>query len=93
MTTTQETPTIDRLLRSKRNGGPKAKAIRAIGCSRPMYDAWEGGVYVPSDDFAVAIAEYLGETIERVVWILYQSRLAKNRVSILPNNPILAVAA
>lgn len=75
MTTLQDTPTIDRLLREKRNGGFKTTAAAALGVSRQIYDTWETGHHVPGDEWVPALAEYLDRTIPDVVWILYRSRI------------------
>lgn len=77
--TLAETPTIDQLLRDRRNGGPKTEAARAIGVSRQIYDTWETGHYVPGDDWAEPLSVYLGVDLAEVVWILYRSRI--NRVN------------
>lgn len=93
MTTRQATPTIDRLLRKARGGRYQTEVADEIGVSRNSYRMWESGHHVPEDEWVRPLTVYLGRDEEDVVWVLYQSRLAKNRVSILPNNPILAVAA
>lgn len=76
MTTRQQTPSIERLLKDRRDGGYKSVAAREIGVSRQMYDAWEGGLYVPGDEWAEKLADYLERSVEDIVWILYRSRLA-----------------
>lgn len=77
--TLAETPTIDQLLRERRNGGPKTEAAREIGVSRQIYDTWETGHYVPGDDWAEPLSVYLGVDLAEIVWILYRSRI--NRVN------------
>jgi len=77
--TLAETPTIDQLLRDRRDGGPKTEAAREIGVSRQIYDTWETGHYVPGDDWAEPLSVYLGVDLAEIVWILYRSRI--NRVN------------
>lgn len=84
MTTLQTTTqTISELLIEARGTGSKAAAARQIGVSRQIYDAWESGHFVPGDDWVQALMEYLGRPEDEIVWVLYKSRLAKNRLFII----------
>lgn len=77
MTTQQTTPPIGHLLREKRGEGTKADALRAIGVSRPIYDAWEAGLYIPGDEWAEGLAAYLDRELADIVMILYRSRISR----------------
>lgn len=79
MTTLQDTPTIDRLLRERRGGAFKTTAADEIGVSRQIYDTWETGHHVPGDEWAQKLADYLTRPLGEIVWILYCSRI--NRVN------------
>ena len=75
-TTTQNTPRISEVLRERRKetGASKRSIYRRLGVSSQTYDAWEIGLYVPSDDYAEILADYLGIELRDVVWMLYRSR-------------------
>lgn len=75
-TTTQDTPRISEVLRERRKetGASKRSIYRRLGVSSQTYDAWEIGLYVPSDDYAEILADYLGIELRDVVWMLYRSR-------------------
>lgn len=83
MTTLQQSPTIDRLLREWRGDESKSEAARKIGVSRQIYGAWEDAHFVPGDEWVEPLAVQLDRDIQDIVWILYRSRIAKNRVSVM----------
>jgi transcriptional regulator with XRE-family HTH domain len=75
--TVQETPHISQVLRDKRKetGDSKRSVYQRLGVSSGTYDMWEGGVYVPGDDYAELLADYLEIELPQVVWMLYRSRI------------------
>lgn len=62
-------------------GDSKAAAVRAIGCTRPTYDAWEGGVYIPGEEHEPALAAYLD--IPEVMVAHYCGRVGERQARIL----------
>jgi transcriptional regulator with XRE-family HTH domain len=83
MTAKQETQSVGEALRNHRedNRLSKAAMYRALGVSPGTYDTWEGGVYIPGDEYAERIAELLGFELREVVWMLYRDRLRPEEVS------------
>jgi hypothetical protein len=79
MTTAQETRNVGEALRNHRetNTLSKAAMYRALSVSAGTYDTWEGGVYIPGDEYAERIAEVLDLELQEVVWMLYRSRIER----------------
>lgn len=77
MTTRQQTKTIDRLLRERRDSGYKTVAADEIGVSRQIYDTWESGHHIPGFDWVPPLSDYLGIEEADLVQILYASHVAK----------------
>lgn len=75
-TTIQDTPSISEVLKERREetGASKRSIYGRLGVSSQTYDAWEIGLYVPSDDHAEVLADYLGIELREIVWMLYRSR-------------------
>lgn len=82
--TIQDTPSISEVLKERRKetGASKRSVYKQLDVSSQTYDAWEGGVYVPSDDHAEDLADYLDMELSHVVWMLYRSRIRAKGVYI-----------
>lgn len=98
MTTKEGTKTIAQLLRERRDGGPKAPIYRRFEVSPGTYDWWEAdGGYIPGDEHAKNLAEYLDLPLEEVVMTLYRDRLKRDnggyRVVGLLTYPLIQAAA
>lgn len=75
MATLQETPSIAELLKRKRDKAPKAEAYRRLGVAPNTYNTWESGMYVPGDEYAEGLADYLEVELPDIVWMLYRDRI------------------
>ena len=75
--TTEEAPSISELLKERRGKTPKAAVYRELGVAANTYNTWESGMYVPGDEYAEALAEYLDIELPRFVWFLYRDRLER----------------
>lgn len=74
---TRESPRISELLKEKRkeDNRPKAHIYRHLGVAANTYNTWEAGMYVPGDEFAESLADYLDLDLQEVVWLLYLDRM------------------
>jgi hypothetical protein len=78
MTTTQQAPTIGQMLREKRAGQPKAPIYRQLGIKPGTYDTWEADAYIPGDEYAEVLGDYLGFSEREMAWTLYRARRLKS---------------
>lgn len=62
-------------------GESKSAAMRALGTTRPTYDAWEAGLYTPSEVHEPALAAYLGIPEVRVAQ--YCGRIGERQANAL----------
>lgn len=86
---------ISEALRRRRRelGASKRSIYTRLGVSSQTYDAWEIGMYVPSDDHAEVLADYLDLDLPTVVWMLYRSRIEAKGVYLnSPSRPALVAA-
>lgn len=75
ITTAQESPSVAQLLKRKRDKGPKADVYRRLGVAANTYNTWESGMYVPGDEYAEGLADYLEVELPDIVWMLYRDRI------------------
>jgi DNA-binding XRE family transcriptional regulator len=63
------------LLRRARGSRSKRSVYNELGVSAQTYELWERGVYVPSDEHAEQLADFLCMELRDVVWTLYKDRV------------------
>lgn len=67
-------------------GHTKAEAIRQIGCTRPTYDSWEAGMYVPEETWNADLAHYL--SVPQVRIDQYCGRVGERQANLLIENGV-----
>jgi len=80
------------MLKDKRGAGAKAPIYRHFGIAPQTYNAWEADMYIPGDEYAERLADYLGVGETEMVWLLYSARKAHSAMGGLLSSFLLDVA-
>ncbi len=78
MATRTTTDPFRRTLRAARGDMSKAEAARRLDVEWMTYDMWEKGAWIPGDDHAQPLAEFMTMSLEDVVWVLYVARVQRS---------------